>query len=209
MVTPAAIASERQSPRSVRVQQPIHFWFPRRLRFTAHCAAASLILTIVASRDAGSLSARQPFESQEKALKIRLHEECLAILRGRNAGLSFVLARSCSAAESPGGRQGGKRSMKTDAKGATQPLSQLHGSASRLLRLGGCLATMVMITSGCSYSESITQRTRNPDERIQLEPEDGQLFLRRAREIENYTCRGNALLLCERAGARLVCRCVR
>ena len=79
---------------------------------------------------------------------------------------------------------------------------------SKPIRLvGSCLATVFLALGGCSYLETIAQRTAAPDDRIQLGPGDDAPFLRR-HEIQGYTCVEQLLLQCERAGTKFSCRCV-
>lgn len=71
------------------------------------------------------------------------------------------------------------------------------------------LLPLMLTLSGCTYLESMAQRTASPDDRNQLDRRDGMVLLTPA-EISDYTCMGGLVLLCERGGAGTYsCRCER
>jgi hypothetical protein len=72
------------------------------------------------------------------------------------------------------------------------------------LTIGGS-AIMAASLGGCSYFETLSPPA---DNRIQLVPADGEIYLGR-REARNYTCAGHLILHChDRSPTDLACGCV-
>jgi hypothetical protein len=61
--------------------------------------------------------------------------------------------------------------------------------------------------TGCTYVEAMMQRQAPPDTRVQLGWQDRVLVY--ARDVNEYTCRGEYMMLCDRGGAiTFSCTCV-
>lgn len=62
--------------------------------------------------------------------------------------------------------------------------------------------------TGCTYVDAMMQRQAPPDPRVQLGWQD-RVFVY-ARDVNEYTCRGEYTMLCDGGGAiTLSCTCVR
>jgi hypothetical protein len=91
--------------------------------------------------------------------------------------------------------------MNKNRMGAVLGLTTRLGARAAIVSGTLCLA-------GCAYMESVMSRQAEPDRRIQLPSGRGQVLLR-GREIPDYTCAEDYLLLCERSGASsFSCHCV-
>ena len=69
-------------------------------------------------------------------------------------------------------------------------------------RLSACIGVGCLLLSGlggCSYLETMMQRSGSVDQRIELGWQERRSLY--AREIPNYTCPAHYTLLCERGGA--------
>ena len=72
-------------------------------------------------------------------------------------------------------------------------------AAARLTACTGAACLLLSGLGGCSYLETMTQRTGSVDTRIELGWQERRSLY--AREIRNYKCPADHTLQCERGGA--------
>ena len=86
-------------------------------------------------------------------------------------------------------------------------MRQLIPRSLRAIVLSMSFFGVLAALAGCTYVDSMLQRSAPPDTRVQLGWQD-RVFVY-SHNVANFTCRGDYLMMCDRGGAiTLSCTCV-